>query len=367
MNGENINKSRTLRVLVAPLDWGLGHATRCIPIIRTLLHNNVVVVIAASDRVELLLQAEFPQLKILPLKGYNIIYSKRRSFFNLKIFSQIPKILYNIRHEKKWLNNIINTEQIDAVISDNRPGLFHQSIPSIYITHQLAIQTGNKNLNGLIQAMHYRYINRFDECWVPDNKKQISLGGKLSHPDIFPDTPVHYTGILSRFHKQPQENKYDLLLLISGPEPQRSKFEKLLLDHVKATPYTYALVRGLPGATEKEERNVFNHVDAGTLSILIQSSKIVIARCGYSTVMDLVKIDQDAILIPTPGQTEQEYLAEHLTKNKIFHCISEYDFSLERAMKELSDTKYSRKGIGTELNITVIENLIHTLRMKKDK
>ena len=200
-SGNNDSPGSKHRILVAPLDWGLGHATRCIPLIHLLLHFGNEVVIAASGKTALLLENEFPGIKVLPLPGYNITYSKRPLFFTWKLLFQIPRIRKVIKAEHALLKKWVEEENIDAVISDNRPGLFHEKIPSVYITHQLYVETGILWISRLIGRIHRRMINLFDECWVPDVKEGNGWAGKLSHPDKLPNVPVHYLGILSRFEK----------------------------------------------------------------------------------------------------------------------------------------------------------------------
>jgi uncharacterized protein (TIGR00661 family) len=325
------------RVLIAPLDWGLGHATRCIPIIYELLNQHCTVIIAASGPTEKLLKNEFPQLIFLPLKGYNVQYSKRKSLLPLTIFFQIPSIIGAVFYENRWLKKIVKEKNIDLVISDNRFGLYHTIIPSVYITHQLLIKTGNRFTENIAQKIHFYFIKKFTCCWVPDVENDNNLAGELSHPKKYPDN-IKYIGPLSRFERKTAEKKYDLLILISGPEPQRSILEKLLLDQLQQFTGTILLVRGLPGnGFMDQQKNILikNHLAANELSEAIQQSKLVIARSGYTTIMDLVKLQQAAVLIPTPGQTEQEYLAQYLAQQKIFYTIEQDKFMLEEVLQEV--------------------------------
>ena len=204
---KNINTTRK-RVLVAPLDWGLGHTTRCIPVIQELLHQDFIVLIAAEGNSAHLLRKEFPSLTILSLKGYQISYTKTPIFFKVKLFCQIPKILKAIKQEHIWLNKIIKEYKIDIVVSDNRYGLHNAKVKSIFITHQLAIETENAFTNWLVQKLNYRLINKFDECWIPDEEAPFDLAGKLSHPKEMPVVPTKYIGILTRFKKETSEKKY---------------------------------------------------------------------------------------------------------------------------------------------------------------
>jgi uncharacterized protein (TIGR00661 family) len=334
---ENINKiAPRPRVLVAALDWGLGHATRCIPIINVLIEHNVEVILAADGPVAKLLQNEYPSIVILRLKGYEVSYSRSGFFFPVKLLLQVPQIISTIRYEKKWLRETVINEHVDAVISDNRFGLSLKKIPCVYVTHQLSIQTGNSLLDKIVQKINYRFINRFNECWVPDINTRINLAGNLSHPVKLPLIPIKYLGVLSRCKPVITTKKYDLLILISGPEPQRSILENILLQQLKNVGGKIAMVRGLPGSDAimppMDHVTFYNHLPAVSLNELIQQSETIVARCGYSTVMDLVMLKRRAILIPTPGQTEQQYLANHLLKEKLFFTCSQDGFLLQEAL-----------------------------------
>jgi uncharacterized protein (TIGR00661 family) len=341
------------RVLLAPLDWGLGHATRCIPIVYDLVQQDVEVIIAAEGKTRVLLEKAFPGYSFVFLKGYNITYSKAGLWLPLKLLVQLPKIVWRIYAENRWLKGIIKTYKIDAVISDNRPGLYHPAVPCIYITHQLKIKTGNSFTEWLAQKIHYHFINKYTACWVPDNEAaENNFAGDLSHPKKLPKTPVKYIGTLSRFEKSIQEKKYDLLFLISGPEPQRTIFENLALAQLKNFTGTALLVKGLPDAATNDEIpdwpdnnkiKIAAHLNAGELSKAIQQSDIIISRSGYTTIMDLIKLQQKAVLIPTPGQTEQEYLAAYLMEQKIFLSISQDNFSLGNVLKAANAFPFANK------------------------
>jgi hypothetical protein len=202
MKFQKINRNTgSKRVLVAPLDWGLGHATRCIPIIYELLSLNMEVIIAAGGATKKLLEKEFPKLEFVYLRGYNVKYSNKKWLLPLTLLLQAPIIFTRIYQEKQWLKRAISTLQIDAVISDNRFGLYHSTTPCIYITHQLMIKTGNRFTEWLAKKIHYFFINKYTACWVPDNEHAPTLAGELSHPKTLPLVPVKYLGPLSRFEK----------------------------------------------------------------------------------------------------------------------------------------------------------------------
>jgi uncharacterized protein (TIGR00661 family) len=346
----NSSSSHKLKVLIAPLDWGLGHATRCIPVIKQLLAVGCEVIIASEKAQQKLLQLEFPGLHFVELRGYRLKYGNKRWQTLLKIILQIPKILTEINRENKWLQRFLKKQNIDIVISDNRYGLSSSKIFSVFITHQLCIQTlFGKMLEKKLQKINYHFINKFDCCWIPDFEKENILAGELSHPLMPPNIPVYYIGLLSRFEKiKTTEIKNDLLIILSGPEPQRTIFENLLIAQLKKITGKIILVRGLPD--EKNILNIpgveiYNHLTSEDLNKIICESDFIISRSGYSTVMDLVKLGSKSILVPTPGQSEQEYLAEYLSKNKIAYSIRQEKFLLDDALEGAKQFSYLQNEV----------------------
>ncbi len=314
------------RVLISPLDWGLGHATRCIPIIQKLLSYNIEIFIAASGKIEHLLKMEFPQAHFLPLQEYNVRYSKKGLHFIWAILKQVPHILKTIQHEHKWLQKTIDAYKIDWVISDNRFGLHSHKVPCTFITHQLYVKTSvGKIAEKILQRFNYKHINQFTECWVPDTSDFPGLSGVLGHPKRMPNIPTHYIGPLSRFHiiTPPPPIIYKALVLLSGPEPQRTIFETLIQQQANTVEGQFILVRALPGQTTllnmPSNWTVFNHLSGKELNILLQQAECIISRTGYTTIMDITVLKKKSILVPTPGQSEQLYLGKSsfLGKNTI--------------------------------------------------
>lgn len=332
------------KLLLAPLDWGLGHATRCVPIIRYLLKNDCKVWLAGEGAQEKLLREEFPGLPFLPLKGYRVKYG--RSGMMSKILLQIPSILRSIKEENNWLKQQVSQHGFEAVISDNRYGLYHEKIFSVFITHQLSIKSPlGKWSEKLLQKWNYKFINRFNECWIPDEEGEDNLAGELSHPVKFPGVMIRYIGALSRFEKRNiNEIKDHLLIILSGPEPQRTILENSIIDEIVHYPGTATIVRGLPA-----EKNIIpstntihfhNHLSSEELNDEAMKAEFIISRSGYSTVMDIAALQKRSILIPTPGQTEQEYLAGYLMKKQFAFCVKQNDFSLPKNIEEARKFKY---------------------------
>lgn len=341
---------RKPRILVAPLDWGLGHATRCVPVIYELLRQHCDVWLAAEGMQEILLKQEFPELSFLPLAGYRVKYGRSATGMLWTMFSQSRKILRAIKEENNWLKKMVDEYHFDAVISDNRYGLYHTTIPCIFITHQLTIKTPfGKWPERFLQKRNYKYINRFSECWVPDEEGENNLAGELSHPEKKPVTPLKYTGPLSRFENLTYdstgaERKGHLLIILSGPEPQRSILENKIINDIAHYPGSATIVRGLPGALtlipSTNTIRFYNHLPAEELNKEMGGSEYIISRSGYSTIMDIIKLEKKTVLIPTPGQTEQEYLAKYLQEKKIAVSISQKNFSISSALQLAKSFSY---------------------------
>jgi len=353
------NNQAKKTILTAPLDWGLGHATRCIPIIRELNALGHKVIIATHGPVKMLLQQEFPDNLFIDLRGYKVQYASKGFWLPFKLFLQFPKIATAIFKEHSWLKKIVKEYKIDLIISDNRLGLYHKTIPSIYITHQLLIKTGNYFSEKAAEKIHNWFIKKHLQCWIPDFEKGNTIAGTLSHPGKQLKN-VQYIGCLSRFEKGEKVIKeYDLLIVLSGPEPQRSIFEKILLEQIKSYQGKILFVRGLPGMKAEDilsfsstyEPNIFfrNHLPADELSLAIQQAEMVICRSGYTSIMDLVKLKQKAILVSTPGQPEQEYLADYLNRKKYFYSVSQDKFQLEKSLKKASEFQY--KNVEEDMNL----------------
>ena len=361
------------RILVAPLDWGLGHATRCIPLIRLLLQKGCTVFLAGEGKVEHLLRTEFPQLTFIPLEGYRIRYAATGLGLMGAMVQQIPHLLKTIKRENSWLGQMVKKHGLDAVISDNRYGLHHPSIYSVIITHQLQIQTPFGTVgNALIQKLTYRYINRFNACWVPDSEGAPGLAGALSHPAKMPAIPVHYLGPLSRFKKQEEGLEHYLLVLLSGPEPQRTLLEQKLLAQVSAYGGPVLFVRGLPGMVGLPkvpyQVNIVNHLSANAAQQALNGAQYVVARTGYSTVMELMALQKKSILIPTPGQTEQQYLAKLLMQYNRALCLPQHKFDLSKSIELANTFTYNWEGLESSHHLEqTVDALLQQLPARKSE
>jgi predicted glycosyltransferase len=320
-----------MKTLVAPLNWGLGHATRCIPLIQKLLSEGHEIIIASDGHPMELLKTVFPGLSFIVLPSYNIRYNKGKSQLTAMLRS-IPVIFRGIIREHHQLKKIIREHQIEQVISDNRFGLWNKHIHSTYITHQLMIKMpkGLGFMTPVIWLGHRFFINRFDTCLIPDFEGKDNLSGDLSHKYPLP-RHARFIGPLSRFAELSSKTKktpdsiYDVVALVSGPEPQRTIFEQQLIKRFKNSTDRVLIIQGLPanktsGQIDETHENltILPHLDTDKLANILLLARKIICRSGYSTLMDLYALNclDKAELIPTPGQTEQEYLALYHKQKK---------------------------------------------------
>jgi len=329
-----LKKQKT--ILVAPLNWGLGHATRCIPIIRALIEHNYNVLLASDGVALLFLRKEFPQLHFIELPSYNITHPKKGHYFKMNLFLKLPQIQKTMSLEKQMIKKLVAKGKIDGIISDNRLGVFHKKVPSVYITHQLSVLSGRTSF--FSSKMHQRIIKKFDVCWVPDVGGPINLSGKLGHPKKI-NFEVLYIGPLSRMIKKKMPNKYDVLALLSGPEPQRTMLELKLMEVFLNSSKKVLMVRGVVEESQQisvhKNITITNFMQSEGLEKAINESKVVVSRSGYTTVMDLAAMEKPAFFIPTPGQYEQEYLADQLRDNAIVPSCEQNEFSLDK-LNEIS-------------------------------
>ena len=312
-----------MKIFIAPLNWGLGHATRCIPLVRQYLERGDEVVLGGDGESLLLLQRHFPQLRVIQLPSLELRYAandQQRGFY----LRAIPALLRFTIADHYYLRQQLAIEHFDLIISDNRFGLFTRQTRCVYITHQLYVRLPRRLriFQPLARAIHACVSKRYHEVWVPDfANSENSLAGELCHGGCF-DTYVKYIGPLSRFASSegtPKElrrnSEYSVVAILSGLEPQRSIFEQAILERYTNTPDKVLIVRGkVAEAQTKISRNNITMVaslsDQALLEVMEQATTII-ARSGYSTIMDLAVLGllHKAELHPTPGQSEQEYLA----------------------------------------------------------
>ncbi len=327
--------------MIAPLDWGLGHATRCIPIIREFLTRDCNVLIATSGGALQLLKLEFPELVFFEIASYRAEYATNNRLL-IKLFFQSFKFISAIRAEHAQLRQIIKDNNTNLIVSDNRFGCYSKDVKSIFVTHQInfIFQSPFKWASKLFSRWNQQHIKKFDACWIPDFPNQ-EFSGKLSSTN---GLSVSFVGVLSRFQKSIRsiEKKYDVVALISGPEPQRKIFEDLIRTVAEGLDLKILLVKGKPEEGEiisnKGNLSEVGHLREMELQNAIEESEFIVCRSGYSSIMDLAVLERkNIIMVPTPGQPEQKYLADLLeSKGRVF-TVAQEDFDLMQAMKKAID------------------------------
>ncbi len=327
-------------ILICPLNWGLGHASRVFMIIKALHESRYRVIIGADKLALQLLKTEFPGLEIIRIRDITIRYSRWFPAW-MVILANSPVLAFSIFREHHLIKKIIADLHPDMIISDNRYGLWNKNVLSVILTHQLSprlpalLRIFENSLSNLI----YKLIRKFDYCWVPDLKGVSSLSGNLSVTKK-KSASIRYIGYLSRFSSleiKPAEKIYNLMFIISGPEPQRSVFLKIILDELKDISQNTLIVSGEPDKDYSYMHSpgcrIVSHLPSRKFMAAFSSSEYIICRAGYTTIMDLVVLGKKALLVPTPGQTEQEYLSRYLYDKGIFPSLPQSQFTIESAIR----------------------------------
>lgn len=352
------------RILIAPLNWGLGHATRCIPLVSALESMGVEVVLA-SDGVALhLLKAEFPHLQAFELPSYRIRYDSSNMILN--IGKQLPRIIYAVRAEQWATERLVREHGIAGIISDNRYGCFTKHTYNIILTHQLYLRVPGAMIGWAANKFLRSALGKFEEVWAPDVAGEPNLSGELSHGEAPVHPKVVYIGPLSRIRPYYCETEYDVAVVLSGPEPQRTYLEQRLLEQAMLLPQKFIFIQGKTHAKEHhyaaENIEVVSYLTSRELNEVLLAGEVLVCRSGYSSIMDLAAMGKKAILIPTPGQTEQEYLAGLLAKQNIFLVQNQDDIDLETGLEQVSGTTgLPPGGFGTDGFVGTLKRWVENL------
>lgn len=332
-------------VFAAALDWGLGHTTRLIPILQKTIGDKDRIIIGATESQKILFIEHFPNAEYTILPGSSPIFSRGKNQ-NLRFILYFPLFILHLIRDRILSQKLVREKQVDCFISDNRYALRHQKAKNILITHQLSpvVPVFFKPFTGLVRLISTFFINRFDECLVPDYALEPGLSGKLGHDRKHITIPVNYLRPQSRLTSvspYKTDRKADLLIMISGPEKQRTVFENLIENQLKETENlpSYLVIRGLPGGAIHNNPRFINHTDAPVLKYLIVNARYIICRSGYSSIMDLAIMGKTACIVPTPGQSEQEYLAQLHAKQQHFLTCRQEDFHLSAILRQLESFK----------------------------
>ncbi|WP_430813349.1 glycosyltransferase [Carboxylicivirga sp. RSCT41] len=339
------------RILVSPLNWGLGHATRLIPVISALIKQGHYVIIAGEGASLSVLRNAFPELDWILLPGFNVSLSHHQ-FQWFKLLKQVPSFIRALNEEHVAVNKLIKSHKIDLLISDNRYGIYSKQVSSVIITHQTNPYPGKylSWIRPFTRAISTRLIKQFDECWIPDNTNEPRLSGSLSTPAK--RLKYKYIGYLSRLNPMLHTSRAfstDVLIILSGPEPQRTQLEQILIDQLRQSQLKTTILCARPDKKTAQIGTItlLPHCTAEEQNQLINNSKYIICRSGYSTLMDLMLCNRTALLIPTPGQYEQEYLAQRACTLFGFQSISQSELKKGHLPAKLKHDNNLNKTIQT--------------------
>ena len=343
-----------MKVLVAPLDWGLGHATRCVPVVREFLRKGAEVEIAVVKANAAFFREVFPEVRQRIAPAYNIVYPKHAINMALWLVQKSSHLNAVIRFEHRFAEEMVARHGYDIIVSDNRFGFYSTKAHSVYMTHQrrIAFPAAFAALEGLGIRWHNSVMKHFDEVWVPDEERFQGYAGSLSHVSGCP-VPLKFVGLLSRFADLDAEKNADcglenararfgregqnVLAVVSGVEPARTQFETKLREILAQVPGNHVMVLGKPqkGLNTWTEGNIefHNHLPTEEFARAVKNADWVISRGGYSTVMDMAFLGAQCIFVPTPGQYEQVALAKDLASSGYAVHVPAQELSLKSLEK----------------------------------
>ena len=255
------------------------------------------------------------------LPDYPLRYPEHREEFFPKMVLGLPHMASALIEEHRRYLALHRKRRYGLVISDNRYGVFEAHTPSFLITHQLRILNPwrIRLLEELTQIYTAFIVKYFTGVLVPDFEEE-GMTGVMSHGLRFiPPEKVFYTGPITSFSRREIPEDVDLFITISGPEPQRTIFEREVLSQISDLEgLNYYVSLGTPDGEGRGER-ILPYLPTGEREVLMNRSRVVLSRSGYSTVMDLFFLGKRAFLVPTPGQPEQEYIADLLDRRGWAH------------------------------------------------
>ena len=355
-----------MKIIYAVCSWGLGHATRSLPVIRKLIEEGHEITIISHDRSLELLKSELgTQTKYIDIEDYPMLISENRRQFMAKSVIYWPLFIQKMEKGLQKVTKIIQKDKYDKIISDARYDIYSRKIPSFFISHQIRImnplrinifEKGSETFNTF-------FFKRFCGVIVPDFKDENNLSGELSHNlKKIDEEKIHYVGVLSDFKKQQKKKDIDYLISISGPEPQRTRFEEKILPQIKDLPGKKIITLGKTEKIDKlkniQDTEAYTFLPKNKREELLNRSKMVISRSGYSTILDLAVIGTKALMTPTPGQIEQEYLAEYHNKKNNFYSVDQDKINLIEDIEKAKKTT----GIKRECNVKKsVENIIQII------
>lgn len=357
-----------MKIIYGVCSWGLGHATRSLPVIRKLIEEDNELTIISNDRsLELLKKELGEEIDYFDIQDYPMLLSENSRQFMAKSIVYWPSFIARMESGLQSLKKILENKKYDRIISDGRYDIYSRKIPSFFISHQMRIMNPLriKMFERGSEIFNLFFFKRFAGVIVPDYKED-SLSGELSHNlGRIDENKLHYVGALSDFKKKNAKKDIDYLISISGPEPQRTMLEEIILKQVEGLDGNIVITLG---KSENFEKFVNKNVE--TRSFLtkeeredyLNRAELIVSRSGYSTIMDLAVIGKKALMIPTPGQIEQEYLGYYHNNMGTFYSVN------QNRIDVVKDSKIAKKTTGIKRKCDVnktVENIIEIVNTVK--
>jgi uncharacterized protein (TIGR00661 family) len=351
---------------------GLGHATRSLPIIQEFKKKNWNILVGSSGRALGFLREELPATNFISIPDYRIEYAKN-SYLLPKLVTQVPRVLKRIYQEHKLCKTIVRDFSPDIIFSDHCYGFYHGNVPSVFMTHQIYFSIPKKFmfLSYFPNQFNSYFQKKYDHIFIPDSPNEGAglLSGHLSKVPR-QNKKYHYIGFLSSIKKRELKEDIDLFISISGPEPQRTNLQNMILEQVKNYHGNIVIVLGKSERIEKihesSDLTIFSHLPRRKMEHLINRAKLIVGRPGYTTLLELIELGKKALLIPTPGQTEQIYLAQRIMEKKWFYCVEQRELNLVRDVKIAKDYQGKFLPNSTEKTVQFVwDNFINRQYVSK--
>ncbi len=348
-----------MKIAFGVCSLGIGHATRSTPIIAKLVEEGHEVVIISYGRAADILKKEFPYLKVYEIPDFPIQYPERAHQFIPYIFMNSNKIARSIFKAHKNFLGLHERQNFDLIISDSRFDVFHRNVPSFLIIHQLRIMVPLHILRAGI-LVYNTYMSRFfKKILVPDFEEN-SLSGEMSHNlKIIDGSKIEYIGPLSPFKHRDLHRDIDILISISGPEPQRTLFERKIMESIDDLDGNIVITLGKPDENiQNDGLKIYSYLTMKEREEIMNRSKLVISRSGYSTIMDLYVIGGKAMFVPTPGQPEQEYLARYLESKGVAGYMSQENLDLKEIINKANNYRGFKGKYDTRISVENVMRVI---------
>jgi len=333
------------RILFAVHDWGLGHATRSLVLIRALVQRGDAVTILMAESPGLaLLRAELGDAcEFYPYEDIPKPFSRYPAVFYFRMSCSVPQIWLRFTLEQRLTERLVRERRLDAVVSDSRLGVWSREAPSYCVFHSLRqiIPGRPRQLERIVERAQRYALRGYRAILVPDVEGDDALAGDLAHDlDVDWRGKLVYIGPLSELQPNGAAEDIDYFFSISGVEPHHTMLAERVLAALPALRGRSVVALGRPGSAA-DVRTVGNatihgYLDRRAQGEMLARARVIVGRSGYTTLMEAAGFGKRALFVPTPGQSAQEYLAKfHCERGRVFSTVqSALDIACDLARAE---------------------------------